>query len=234
MQQKQIIVSGISVLVNKKNIKNLHLYVKPPLGRVEVSAPLLMSEKSIENFVRSNMGWVKKQQQKFEDQPRMTERQYVSGETYYIWGKQYFLKFEDSNKRFFKIDGNTIILGMKAAATAAQREKYVREEFRKILMAQLDRLVPKWEEKTGLYCDSYKTKYMTTRWGTCNAKAKRIWINLQMVEKPLECLEYIILHEIVHLKVHNHGKDFVKMMDTFMPDWKEKKNLLNGLILDYV
>ncbi|MDD5928620.1 MAG: SprT family zinc-dependent metalloprotease, partial [Spirochaetales bacterium] len=225
-------ISGIDVQINKKNIKNMHLSVKPPLGNVVVSAPLLMSQKSIENFVRLNFGWIKKQQEKFANQPRMTARQYVSGETYYIWGKQFFLEFKPSQKRAFKIDGNKIILEMKAESTAEQRERFIREEFRKILIEQLNRLIPKWEETTGLYCDSFQTKYMLTRWGTCNSKAKRIWINLQMVEKPLECLEYIILHELTHLKVSNHGKDFIANMDKYMPDWKDRKNLLNGQILD--
>ena len=200
-------ISGIDVQINKKNIKNMHLSVKPPLGNVVVSAPLLMSQKSIENFVRLNFGWIKKQQEKFANQPRMTARQYVSGETYYIWGKQFFLEFKPSQKRAFKIDGNKIILEMKAESTSEQRERFVREEFRKILIEQLNRLIPKWEETTGLYFDSFQTKYMLTRWGTCKKKKKRIWINLQMVEKPLECLEYIILHELTHLKVSNHGKD---------------------------
>ena len=193
---------------------------------------LLMSQKSIENFVRLNFGWIKKQQEKFANQPRMTARQYVSGETYYIWGKQFFLEFKPSQKRAFKIDGNKIILEMKAESTAEQRERFIREEFRKILIEQLNRLIPKWEETTGLYCDSFQTKYMLTRWGTCNSKAKRIWINLQMVEKPLECLEYIILHELTHLKIPNHGKDFIANMDKYMPDWKDRKNLLNEQILD--
>lgn len=225
-------ISGLDVQVNKKNIKNMHLSVKPPLGNVVVSAPLLMTKKSIENFVRQNIGWIKKQREKFANQPRMTERQYVSGETYYIWGKQYFLEFVPSKKREFKIEGDKILLRMKENSTVEQREKFMREEFRKILTEQLERLVPKWEEMTGLYCDSFQTKYMITRWGTCNSKAKRIWINLQMVEKPLECLEYIILHELVHLRVSNHGKEFVAIMDKYMPDWKDRKNLLNGRILD--
>ncbi len=225
-------ISGIDVQINKKNIKNMHLSVKPPLGNVVVSAPLLMSQKSIENFVRLNFGWIKKQQEKFANQPRMTVRQYVSGETYYIWGKQYFLEFVPSTKRLFKIDGNKIILQMKETSSVEQRERFVREELRKILIEQLNRLIPKWQEITNLYCDSFQTKYMLTRWGTCNAKAKRIWINLQMVEKPLECLEYVILHELTHLKVSNHGKDFIAHMDKYMPDWKARKNLLNGLILD--
>ena len=228
----QITVSGLDVQINKKNIKNMHLSVKPPLGNVVVSAPLLITQKSIENFVRLNLGWIKKQQEKFVNQPRMTVRQYVSGETYYIWGKQYFLEFVPSKKRALKIDGNKIILSMKENTTVENRERFVREELRKILVEQLNRLIPKWEETTGLYCDSFQTKYMITRWGTCNSKTKKIWINLQMVEKPLECLEYIILHELTHLKVSNHGKEFIKHMDKYMPDWKDKKNLLNGQILD--
>ena len=225
-------ISGIDVQINKKNIKNLHLSVKPPLGNVVVSAPLLMSQKSIENFVRLNFGWIKKQQEKFANQPRMTARQYVSGETYYIWGKQYFLIFQNSNRNGFKLDGNNIILEMRESSTVEQRERFVREQFRVMLTEQLNRLVPKWEKITDLYCDSVKTKYMLTRWGTCNSKAKRIWINLQMVEKPLDCLEYIILHELTHLKITNHGKAFIAFLNEHMPDWKEKKDLLNSLVLD--
>ena len=228
----QITVNGIDVLIEKKNIKNMHLYVKPPLGKVSVSAPVSISEKSIENFIRLNMGWILKQKEKYLAQPRMTERQYISGETYYIWGKQYFLEFQPSNRRYFKIEGNKILLGMKQESTVQQREKFVREEYRKILSDQLIRLVPKWEAITGLECDTWNTKYMLTRWGSCNSKAKRIWINLQMAEKPLECLEYVILHELVHLKVRNHGTEFVCEMDNFMPDWKERKTLLNSQILD--
>lgn len=227
----QITVSGIDVQVNKKNIKNMHLSVKPPLGKVVVSAPLLLSIKSIENFVRLNLGWIKKQQEKFISQPRMSARQYVSGETYYIFGKQFFLEFIPSKKRTFKIDGTKILLYMSENSSVENRQKFIREKFRKILIEQLERLIPKWEETTNLHCESFKTKYMTTRWGTCNSKAKRIWINLQMVEKPLECLEYIILHELIHLKISNHGKDFIEMMNQFMPDWKDRKNLLNTQIL---
>lgn len=227
----QITVSGIDVQVNKKNIKNMHLSVKPPLGKVVVSAPLLLSTKSIENFVRLNLGWIKKQQEKFINQPRMSARQYVSGETYYIFGKQFFLEFIPSKKRTFKIDGTKILLYMPENTSVENRQNFIREKFRKILIEQLERLIPKWEETTNLHCESFKTKYMTTRWGTCNSKAKRIWINLQMVEKPLECLEYIILHELIHLKISNHGKDFIEMMNQFMPDWKDRKNLLNTQIL---
>lgn len=227
-------VSGIDIQVTKKNIKNLHLYVKPPFGEVTVSAPLLMTTKSIENFVRINMDWIIKQKDKMIQQPRQSERQYVSGETYYIWGRQYFMTFQDSSRNYFRIKGNEIFLGMRHNSAKEQRERYVRSELRKILAVQLDRLVPKWENITGLFCESYKIRYMTTRWGTCNPTSKHIWLNLQLVEKPLECLEYVILHELTHLKVKNHGKDFVAIMDMYMADWKEVKNVLNGLGLDAV
>ncbi len=228
----QIQINGIDVQIDIKNIKNMHLYVKPPLGKVVVSAPILMTEKAIENFVRANMGWVKKQQEKFASQPRQTARQYVSGETYYIRGKQYFLVFTESAKRSFRTDGNTIVLGMKASCTVEQRERYFRVQNRKILQQHLEQIVPAWEQKTNLYCDSYRIKYMTTKWGTCNAKTRRIWINLQMVEKPPECLEYVVLHELIHLKVRNHGNDFAALMDTYMPIWRDIQKELNGSMLD--
>ncbi|MBO7047459.1 MAG: M48 family metallopeptidase [Spirochaetia bacterium] len=228
----QITISGIDIQVIKKNIKNMHLSVKPPLGMVVISAPLIISMKSIESFARSNLSWIIKQKEKFAGQPRMTERQYISGETYYIWGKQYYLVFQNSHRNYFKQEGDKLFLGMRNSSTTIQRQNFVKEELRKLLNKQLERLVPKWEKTTGFYCNSYKTRNMLTRWGTCNAKAKRIWINLQMVGKPLECLEYIILHELVHLKVSNHGSDFIEIMDKYMPDWKDRKNLLNSQILD--
>ena len=227
----QIKVSGIDVLVEKKNIKNMHLYVKPPLGKVSVSAPISIPEKSIENFVRLNIGWIKKQQEKYLNQPRKTERQYISGETYYIFGKQYFLIFQNSSRNCFSIDGNNIILKMKSSATIRQRKAFFIRQYHNILMEQLEHLIPKWGKITGLYCDEYKIRYMRTRWGSCNTKAKRIWINLQMIEKPLECLEYVILHELMHLKIRNHGNNFISEMNKYMPDWKERKNILNNHIL---
>jgi predicted metal-dependent hydrolase len=228
----QILVSDVPVEVEQKNIKNMHLYVKPPAGNVVVSAPTLVSKKAIENFVRSHIGWIKKQQEKYAMQPRQTPRQYVSGETYYIFGKQYYLVFKNSKNNSFKLDGDTLILEMKDISTTLQRETYFRKQCRKLLKQQLDQFVPKWEETIHLSCESYHIKYMTTKWGTCNSKEKRIWINLQMVEKPLFCLDYVILHELIHLKIENHGKDFVEMMNKYMTTWKDVQKELNECVLD--
>ena len=230
----QIIISEIPVEVVKKKIKNMHLYVYPPDGKVRVSAPETVSDDSIAMFVRSRLGWIRKQREVFAQQPRQSERQYVSGETLYVWGKQYFLQVEYSYKgNSLCLSGDHAILTVRKESTAKQRETYINEWYRSRLKAEVERLLPKWEEITGLYCSSWQSKYMTTRWGTCNTATKKIWLNLQLAKKPPECLEYVILHELAHLKVKNHGPDFKKILDQYMPYWRETKKMLNDSTLDY-
>ena len=230
----QIEISGIKIEVQKKNIKNLHLVVAPPDGKVRVSAPIHLSDESIAMFVRTKLSWIKKQQEKFAKQLRQCEREYVSGETLYVFGQQYFLRVEYSYKgNSLVLEGNEAILTVRKESTAKQREAFVNEWYRSKLKDKIEIYLPKWEKITGLYCDSWQTKYMTTRWGTCNTKTRKIWLNLQLAKKPIECLEYVILHELAHLKVCNHSKDFVAIMDQYMPYWRETKKLLNDLKLDY-
>ena len=186
-------------------------------------------------FVRTKLGWIKKQQEKFEKQPRQSEREYVSGETLYVLGQQYFLCVEYSYKgNSLVLSGNEAILTVRKESTASQRESFVNEWYRALLKEKIEMYLPKWENITGLHCDSWQTKYMTTRWGTCNTNTRKIWLNLQLAKKPIECLEYVILHELAHLKVRNHSKDFVAIMDQYMPYWRETKKLLNDLKLDYM
>lgn len=229
----QIQIADIPVEIVKKNIKNMHLSVLPPDGRVRVSAPLTLSDDVISMFVRTKLGWIRKQQAKFEAQPRQSKREYVSGETLYVWGRQYFLQVEHSYKgNALVLDGSRAILTVRKESTAKQREAFVREWYRGLLKAAVEKYLPKWERITGLYCSSWQSKYMTTRWGTCNTGTRKIWLNLQLAKKPVECLEYVILHELAHLKVRNHGADFVAIMDQYMPQWRERKKLLNESKLD--
>jgi predicted metal-dependent hydrolase len=230
-----IIISNISVEVCKKNIKNMHLYVKPPNGKVTVSAPLSMSDETIERFVRTKAGWVKRQVEKFKTQPRQSEREYVSGETMYVWGKQYFLQVEyGTGKNTLLLSGDKAILTVRKESSAEQREKFIREWYRNILKKEIVRLLPKWEERTGVKCSGWQTKYMTTRWGTCNIQKRKIWLNLQLAKKTQDCLEYIILHELTHLVEKYHNEAFTSMMDKYMPYWRETKRALNGQILDFM
>ena len=231
----QIEISGIKIEIQKKNIKNLHLAVLPPDGKVRVSAPLHLSDESITMFIRTKLGWIKKQQAKFERQPRQSEREYVSGETLYLFGQQYFLRVEYSYKgNSVVLEGNEAILTVRKESTASQREAFVNEWYRSILKEKIEIYLPKWERITGLYCDSWQTKYMTTRWGTCNTNTGKIWLNLQLAKKPIECLEYVILHELAHLKVRNHGTEFVAILDQYMPYWRSIKKTLNDSLLDYM
>lgn len=231
----QVIVSGIQIEVRKKKIKNLHLYVKPPDGKVFVSAPLDMSDEAIERFVRTKVSWIKKQVNKFEVQPRQSEREYVSGETLHVWGKQYFLQVDfGTGKNMLVLSGDKAILTVRKDSTAEQRDNFVKEWYRGLLKGEVARLLPKWEKITGLKCDDWQTKYMTTRWGTCNTVKRKIWFNLQLAKKTPESLEYIILHELLHLIEKNHNEHFVSLMDAYMPYWREVKRGLNGQILDFM
>ena len=231
----QIEISGINIEVQKKNIKNLHLVVTPPDGNVHVSAPMHLSDESITMFVRTKLGWIKKQQEKFATQPRQAEREYVSGETLYVFGQQYFLRVEYSYKgNSLVLKGREAILTVRKESTAKQREAFINEWYRSKLKEKIEIYLPKWESITGLHCNSWQTKYMTTRWGTCNVNTRKIWLNLQLAKKPIEHLEYVILHELAHLKVRNHGKDFVAILNQYMPYWRETKKQLNEHILDHI
>lgn len=230
-----VLISDIQIEIIKKDIKNMHLSVLPPDGKVRVSAPNNLSDESIIMFVKTKLGWIKKQQEKFELQPRQSEREYVSGETLYVWGHQYFLQVEyNQKKNSLVLEGNKAILSVRKESTAKQREKFVNEWYRSLLKTEVEKYLPKWEAITGLYCDSWQSKYMTTKWGTCNTSTRKIWLNLQLAKKPIECLEYVILHELAHLKVKNHGPDFVAILDLHMPYWRECKKMLNDSKLDYM
>lgn len=227
-------ISGIPIEVCKKNIKNMHLYVKPPNGNVMVSAPLSMSDEAIERFVRTKVSWIKRQVEKFDNQPRQSQREYISGETLYVWGKQYYLRTEYGNRNTLVLSGDKAILTVRKESTALQREKFIREWYRDLLKAEINVILPKCEKTTGLKATSWQTKYMTSRWGTCNTQSGKIWLNLQLAKKTPECLEYVIIHELAHLIEKNHNERFVSLMDKFMPMWREIKMTLNGQTLDYM
>jgi len=228
-------IQNIKIDVVKKDIKNLHLYVLPPDGKVRLSAPLSVKDENIEIFVRSKISWIKQQQEKFAVQLRQSERQFVSGETLYVWGKPYYLQVKYSNKgNDFLIDGDKIILTVRKESTAKQRENYVNEVLREKLKAEIERRLPEWEKKIGLFCARWETKYMNTHWGSFSEKTQTITFNLQLVKKQFECLDYIIVHELGHIQYRKHNKDFIKYMDIYFPYWRETKKLLNDSILDYL
>lgn len=219
-----IIIDGLTVEIQKKKVKNINLAVLPPDGRVRISAPRRVSEEYIVNFVRSKMGWIQKQRDKILKKAIITNREYITGEKIYLFGEEYTLQaVPTTGKARVTINGNTAYLETKNGSTAADREKTVNEWYRSLLKEQIRQYLPKWENITGLHPTEWQIKNMKTRWGTCNTVTGKIWLNLQLAKKPLICLEYVILHELTHLKVRNHGKDFIAVMDRYMPDWQTIK-----------
>ncbi len=222
-------ISGITIDVQKKKIKNMYLSVKPD-GTVRLSAPLHMSSEQIEQFVGSKINWIKSHQKKAADRPTPVEHKYISGETIFFFGRQYQLDVRESinKKSSVVLFGDRIFLTAQQNSTTEQRESQIWEWQRGMLKARIPEFLQRWENRTGLHCTSWQIKYMTTRWGTCNVRTGKIWLNLQLAEHPTVCLEYVILHELAHLKVSNHGPDFTAILDEHMPDWRDVKDLLNG------
>lgn len=229
----KIVVSDIEIEVIKKNIKNMHLSVLPPMGKVRISAPNNTKDEAIHLFAITKISWIKKQIEKFENQQRQTEREYISGESHYIWGRRYKLEIRHTKTaNNVELKANKLILTVREASTLQQRGNVMTEWYRAQLKAKLPELVQKWEVIIGVKAESVGVKKMLTRWGTCNTRDKRIWINLQLAKKPVECLEYVVVHELVHLLEKNHTPAFISYMDKFLPDWRVTKDELNSFILD--
>ena len=227
-------VSDVDVEVIRKDIKNMHLRVQPPDGRVVLSAPHSVSDMAIDGFVASKLAWIRKQRAEIAAQERQTEREGVSGETMYVWGKQCFITVVEGTSYAVDVAGQDVIFTVRAGSSAQQREAHMREWYREPLCHEIERLLPVWEERTGLKCAEWKTKYMKTRWGSCNPEARRIWLNVQLAKHPVECLEYVILHELAHFVEKSHGPRFVAVMDEYMPAWRSIRKQLNDGVLDYI
>lgn len=224
---KKIIINDIEVEIHKKNIKNINLMILPPNGKVRISAPIRTKDEAIKKIVISKLDWIQKQIAKFEAQPEEKKKEYISGEDHYVWGKQYQMNIKHAQRNSIEIIGDKLILNVKEASTTQQRQKIMIEWYREQLKDRLPQLFEKWEKIIGVKAESVRVKDMLTRWGSCNTRDKRIWINLQLAKKPIECLEYVVVHELVHLLEKSHNMVFKGYMDEFLPDWPTTKNLLN-------
>ena len=228
-------VDNIEIHLIKKNIKNLHLSVLPPDGSVRISAPKELNDETIRLFAVSKLSWIKKQRAKFKRQERQPEREFVSGESHYFLGQRYLLNVIYTNKRRqgAAIRNKTYLdLFVRENSGKEQRRKVVREWYRRELKALIPPLISKWEPIIGVKVESWGVKRMKTKWGSCNIAAKRIWLNLELAKKNPACLEYIVVHEMVHFLERLHNEHFVAYMDKFLPNWRSIKAELNGLVFD--
>lgn len=225
-------IGSIAMQLNRKAIKNLHISVLPPDGRVRVSAPESMTETAIRMAVISRIPWIKKQQSDFAKQPRQSDREMVSGECHYLWGRRYRLNLiERSGKHEIKLGRGRLHLYVNPATTLENKALVLSSYYRDALKARIAELLPVWEDKIGVKAADWGIKKMKTKWGSCNIQAKRIWLNLELAKKPPECLEYILVHELVHLLERKHNERFKGYMDRLLPDWRERRDLLNRMPL---
>lgn len=227
----QIEVSNFSIDVIRKSIKNMHLSVYPPTGRVRIAAPLNVDDEAVKLFAISKLAWIKKNQRKFEMQDRQMPRVFEQRESHYFEGKRYLLRVTEQNAPpRVEIKTKTYIdLFIRPNATVEQRQNCINEWYRKQLKNQIPQLIEKWEPIIGVSVSDWGVKQMKTKWGTCNIEQKRIWINLELAKKPYNCLEYIIVHEMIHLIERYHNENFLTHLAKNLPKWKLYKDELNRL-----
>ena len=222
-------VSGISVQVVRKDIKNLHLAVYPPDGHVRVAVPEHVTDDNVRLAVISKLSWIKKQQQVFQDQPRQSERRYISGECHYFMGKAYRLELiEQVGKPEVQLlKSGRLQLFVRHESTVEQKEKLLQDWYREQLNILVTELLKKWQPIVGKQVSDWGVRKMKTKWGSCNTEQGRIWLNLELAKKPKECVEYILVHELTHLHERHHNERFKHLLESYLPNWRSRQTLLN-------
>ena len=225
----KIHVSGIPVEVVRKNIKNLHLAVYPPAGRVRIAVPNRIDDEAVRLAVVSKLSWIRKRQAKFKAQERQSQRDYVSGETHFVAGKRYRMRLvpHEGKAQIRLVNKATIHLLAPPDSSREKREAILMQWYRQRLKDEIPTLISLWEPVIGVKVSSFGVKKMRTKWGSCNISAKRIWLNVELAKKPSRCLEYIVVHEMVHLLERHHNARFVALMDQFLPQWRSYRSELN-------
>ncbi len=225
----QITVSGIRVQIERKDIKNLHLGVYPPSGRVRVAAPLVVSDDAVRLAVIDKLGWIRRQQAKFVEQPRQSAREMVSGESHYFLGRRYRLSVhEQPGKQWVAVRGlSTLDLFVNPGRHTSQREALLARWYRQQLNELIPPLLAQWQSTLGVQASAWGIKRMKTKWGSCHPVSKRIWFNLELAKKPVQCLEYIVAHELAHLLESTHTKRFKALLDRHLPTWMQSRETLS-------
>jgi predicted metal-dependent hydrolase len=223
-------LGSITINVIQKNIKNIHLSVYPPSGNVKISAPLRMNLETIRIFAISKIDWIRHQQQKLRSQIRESPREYIDRESHYLWGKPYLLKIDeiDTLPRV-ELQHHQLLLQVRPGADIAKKRAVIDEFYRYQIEAAIPPLITKWERLMGVDVASFSVRKMKTKWGSCTPALQTIRFNLELAKKPAECLEYVVVHELVHLLEPSHNQRFIAFMDSFMPKWRCYQSELNRI-----
>ncbi len=227
--KKNLSISGHDIEVTKKNIKNMYLRVHSQ-GCIAISAPKHISDETIRLFILSKLDWIKARSEKLQQKALLTPQAYVDAETLYVWGKEYSLSVIEKNvTASVALTRNTLQLIVKPGASFENKKQLVSLWARKQLRQQANPLIEKWCPILGVSIIKLYVRQMKSCWGSCNTHKKTIRLNTELVKKPIECLEYVVVHELVHLLEPSHNKNFHALMSKHLPDWKVRKRLLNSL-----
>ncbi len=218
---KIITIENIRITVYKKNVKNLNLTILPPDGSVRISAPYFVPDEYIENFIRKKLPWIKKHVNRFKIFPNEINREYITGEVFYLKGRKYFMEIVISDKvKIFIKEPDKIIFHVPLNYKREDRERAYNSWLRELLKNEVTKLIDKWRKIIGVSVNEIRVRKMKTKWGSCNISKKRIWFSLDLIAKPLYCIEYVVVHELVHLLERSHNSVFKAYMDKFLPQWR--------------
>lgn len=228
--QSNIQIGEMVVEVMRKDIKNVHLSVHPPAGRVTISAPMHMTLDTIRVFAVAKIDWIRQQQKKILIQEREPPREFLNRESHYVWGERYLMKvIEVDAPPTIEIERGKIIFQIRPHCLESQKLELLDAWYREQVKSALPKILEKWEKRIGVHANAFFVRRMKTQWGSCNPVAHTIRLNTDLAKKPPECLEYVVVHELIHMLEPSHNERFIKLMDQHMPKWRSHQQLLNSL-----
>jgi predicted metal-dependent hydrolase len=229
----QIQVGNVSATIVFKKVKNLRLTIRPPLGEVRISAPIRMTIAPIRAFVESKLDWIEQHQLEIRSRKCAPPIQYVTGDVIFIWGQSFRLDvIEKTGKPSVQLSSADLTLTAGPNSSLKQRESAVQSWLRDVFIEAISSLLLEWEAKMNVKAESFSVRQMRTRWGSCNTQRHTIRFNTELVKRPIECLEYVVVHELVHLLERSHNARFKGFMDVFLPDWRDVQKRLNQPLFD--
>lgn len=222
-------IGDVNVDVVYKDIKNLHIGVYPPVGRVRVAAPHALTEAQVRLAVIKRLPWIRKQQRQLREAERQSEREMVNGESHYLWGRRLRLEvLPRAGRPHIEVRGDRLLLRIGEGTDPQARARALERFYRRELHAEIESLISAWEPRIGETVAAWTIRKMKTKWGSCNRESRRLWFNLELAKKPPLCTEYLVVHEMIHLLERGHGERFVALMDRFLPDWRQRRDELNA------
>lgn len=229
-QADQISVGGLRIDVTRRDVKHTHLSVHPPHGAIRLVAPPTETLVSLRLFALSRLGWMRNQQARFQDHPRRPPLRYVERESVYVWGSRYLLHVRHTDgAQGVEHSTHHLTLSVRPDADRNARHQVFEAWYRSILRQEARTLIARWQERLGVECQGLHVQRMRTKWGSCNTDRRTIRLNTELAKKPPQCLEYVVVHELAHLVVRAHDARFQALLDRHLPDWSQRRDLLNRL-----